>query len=60
MMMDVNRFMEIATDYRKIFKNENIHEIRNRLGDINKQFDLIGNITINGDVKKNKYEIQKY
>ena len=44
--------MELATDYRKIFNNENIHEIRDRIGNINKQFDLIGNITINGDVKK--------
>ena len=44
--------MELASSNKRIINNKNIHEIRDSLGNINQEFELIGNITINGDVKK--------
>ena len=44
--------MELATSNRRMINNKNIHEIRDSLGNLNKEFELNGNITINGEVKK--------
>ena len=44
-IIDVNRFMELASSNRKIIDNKNIHEIRDSLKDVNKEFELIGNLT---------------
>ena len=48
-IIDVKRFMEIASSNKRMINNKNIHEIRDSLGNINpRQFELNGNIKING------------
>ena len=44
--------MELASSNKRIINNQNIHEIRDSLGNINKEFELNGNIKINGQIKK--------
>ena len=51
--IDVKRFFELASSNRKIINNKNIHQIRDSLKDVNKEFELNGNLTINGQIKKN-------
>ena len=36
--------MELASSNKRIIDNKNIHEIRDSLGNINKEFELNGNI----------------
>ena len=51
-IININRFLELAGSNKKIIDNKNIHEIRDSLGNINKEFELNGNLTINGQIKK--------
>ena len=44
--------MELASSNRRIINNKNIHEIRDNLQNINQEFELNGNIKINGKIRK--------
>ena len=44
--------MELASSNRRIINNQNIHEIRDNLQNINQEFELIGNIKIKGKMRK--------
>ena len=44
--------MELASSNRRMINNKNIHEIRDNLQNINQEFELNGNIKINGRIRK--------
>ena len=44
--------MELASSNKRIINNQNIHEIRDNLQNINQEFELIGNIKRNGKMRK--------
>ena len=44
--------MELASSNRRIINNQNIHEIRDNLQNIDQEFELNGNIKINGKMRK--------
>ena len=50
--IDVGRFFELAEADKSNIKGLNVHEIRDKLNDKNRGFELVGHITINGIKKK--------
>ena len=50
--IDVRRFFELAEADRSNIKGLNVFEIRDKLDNGNRGFELVGNITINGLKKK--------
>ena len=50
--IDVGRFVELAEAERSFIRGLNVHEIRDKLNNGNRGFELVGEMTING-IKKN-------
>ena len=50
--IDVGRFFELAEADKSNIKGLNVHEIRDKLNDKNRGFELVGDITINGIKRK--------
>ena len=50
--IDVGRFFELAEADKSNIKGLNVYEIRDKLDDENRGFELVGDVTINGIKKK--------
>ena len=50
--IDVGRFFELAEADKSNIEGLNVHEIRDKLNDKNRGFELVGNLTINGIKRK--------